>query len=89
MDRRDKVEYTKGEWKAGKSPLGDWFISNGDTLIARYIRHYDARLIALAPVFYEALEEITRIEQTDVPYDKYDVLGAINIAKKAIAKVEG
>ena len=39
--------------------------------------------------FYEALNQITAIERTDVPYDKYDVLNAINIAKQALAKEEG
>lgn len=42
-----------------------------------------------APDLYEALKEITTIEQSNVPYDKYDVLGAINIAKKALAKADG
>ena len=38
---------------------------------------------------YEALHEITTIEQNDVPYDKYDVLGAINIAKKVLSNIKG
>jgi hypothetical protein len=41
-------EYTKGKWEAGKSPLGDWFITNGETLIARQLRHFDAPLIVAA-----------------------------------------
>lgn len=43
------MEYTKGEWKARKSPTGDWIICSPDELICREARHWNAQLIASAP----------------------------------------
>ena len=48
--------YTKGEWKASKSVLGDWAIISGDALICREVRHFNAQLISKAPQLYEIVK---------------------------------
>uniref|UniRef100_A0A6M3L2B2 Uncharacterized protein n=1 Tax=viral metagenome TaxID=1070528 RepID=A0A6M3L2B2_9ZZZZ len=40
------MKYT--EWKAKKSPLGDWIISSEYELIARELRHWNVNLIVEA-----------------------------------------
>ncbi len=78
------MKYTKGEWKTGKSPLGDWFVTNGETLIARYIRHWDVQLIASAPVLYEALRNV----HESASFIRLPSL-LREMVSKAIAKAEG
>mgnify|MGYP001600193123 CR=1 FL=1 len=95
------AEFTKGEWTASKSGVGDWTIATKSILIAHVLQHFNAHLIVAAvnacqsvnpdnprvvadsiKEVYEALEQIASCK-SNVPGD------VIDIAQKALAKVEG
>jgi len=83
------MEYTKGEWKAMKSPMGDWIICSPDELICREARHYNANLIAAAPDMYEALIQWLVYLDTTYPKNMIEKKHAYNLMEKALAKAEG
>ena len=87
------MEYTKGNWKASKSPMGDWIISTEDTLICREVRHFNAHLIAAAPEMYEALKswgELYAMRPIDSGDDIQKILKRCWCkTEKALAKAEG
>jgi len=92
------MNYTKGEWRAYKNPLGTWSISTDNEPIAQVERHYNANLIAAAPDMHEVLQRIavllanpltTRQEATL----KLRLIRAIDeawqLARQVLAKAEG
>ena len=86
------MEYTKGEWEANKSPMGDWVISTEDTLICRGARHFNANLIAAAPDLYEVGCEALNCINGIIPADlmsKSAKETAQKLLRKALTKAEG
>lgn len=90
------MNYTKGEWKANKSPSGDWVIATDDELVCREARHINAHLISAAPDMYEALRgmEVLYTEycqlNPDPNTESWDIIQEIiRQERKAIAKAEG
>ena len=78
--------YTKGEWKADKNWHGTYTIYTDDAHIADVDRHFNAQLIAAAPLLYEALKEL---EPYMVWLEKNNLLRITSLIEKALAKVEG
>jgi len=91
------MQFTKGEWEAKKSPMGDWVIfKDGDCveLICREVRHFNVSIIKTAPIMYEALKMLL----AGIKVDEESFLGwygnpipsskAIKAGLTALAKVE-
>ena len=82
------MEYTEGEWKAKKNWMGTWTIYTDDAHIADVDRHFNAHLIAAAPIGDELASAVI-----DMEFDTYDdspeLVKLLEIARKFKLKAEG
>lgn len=88
--KENKMNYTKGEWKAQRNSTGTWTIQTEEEHIGDIDRHFNAHLIAAAPCCYEELKAIVNdSERLGWSTFMSKIQDRIPQIKELLAKAEG